>query len=143
MEIIENNPDKPWNWKDISSHDNMTMEIIEKYPDKPWSWCGISENPNITMEIIENNFDNFWNFEYISENPNLTIEFIEKYPYEYWNWDKISINEFKKDYEKELQKLKFKQIEEELIQKTWHPKRFQDWCLNEDEKVQEDEEKYE
>ena len=40
----------------------------------------------------------------------------------------------------ELQKLKFERIEEELIQKTWHPKRFQDWCLNEDEKVQEDEE---
>ena len=28
----------------------------------------------------------------------------------------------------------FKMIEEELIQKSWHPQRFQEWCLPEDEK---------
>ena len=25
-------------------------------------------------------------------------------------------------------------IEEELIQKTWHPSRFQDWCWDEEQK---------
>ena len=25
-------------------------------------------------------------------------------------------------------------IEEELIQKTWHPNRFQIWCFDEDQK---------
>ena len=27
-----------------------------------------------------------------------------------------------------------KKLEEELIQKTWHPSRFYDWCLCNDEK---------
>ena len=25
-------------------------------------------------------------------------------------------------------------IEEELIQKTWHPSHFQDWCVDNDDK---------
>ena len=50
MEIIENFPDKPWNWNGISMNPNITMQIIEKYPDKPWNWYGISlNNPNITI----------------------------------------------------------------------------------------------
>ena len=53
----------------------------------------------------------------------------------------ITINLFKTDYEKELQKLQnFNNIEEELIEKTWHPRRFQEWCLDEDQKEEEDEE---
>ena len=27
-----------------------------------------------------------------------------------------------------------KYLQEELVEKTWHPSRFQEWCLNEDEK---------
>ena len=30
--------------------------------------------------------------------------------------------------------IKFIKIEEELIAKTWHPRRFQKWCLDEDQK---------
>ena len=44
MEIIENNPEKPWDWIWISYNPNLTMEIIEKYPSKPWDWSGISIN---------------------------------------------------------------------------------------------------
>ena len=60
---------------------------------------------------------------------------IEKYPNEDWSWDNnITKNEFKKDYEIELKKLRFENYHEELIQKTWHPCRFQEWCLDEEEK---------
>jgi hypothetical protein len=44
MEIIENNPDKPWKWNWISQNPNITMEMIENSPDKPWNWNGISQN---------------------------------------------------------------------------------------------------
>ena len=85
------------------------------------------------MEIIENNIDKDWDWEGISENPNLTIEIIDKFYDKNWNWKIISEQIFKKDYEKELKKLQnFKMIEEELIQKTWHPIRFQKWCLDND-----------
>ena len=33
------------------------MDIIKDNPDKPWNWYGVSRNPNITWDIIENNLD--------------------------------------------------------------------------------------
>ena len=47
---------------------NITWEIIQNHPDKNWDWEWISENPNITWEIIQNNPDKKWNWELISEN---------------------------------------------------------------------------
>ena len=93
------------------------IKLTEKYPDKNWDWNRISNNPNITIEVIE------------------------KYPDKPWDWNKIlEVCSFEKDYEIELQKLQnFKNIEEELIQKTWHPSRFQEWCLDEDQKEDEEE----
>ena len=35
MEIIEQHPDKPWDWYAISDNPNLTMEIVERYPDRP------------------------------------------------------------------------------------------------------------
>ena len=99
------------------------MYFIENYKDKPCDW------------------DN------ISRHDNLEIDFIDKFAYNFlsWNWEGILYNtfnkyyEFKKDYENELQKLKnFKMIEEELIQKTWHPSRFQIWCWDEEQKKDND-----
>ena len=45
MKIINDNPDKPWNWKYISSNPNLTMKFILDNPDKPWDWFLISSNP--------------------------------------------------------------------------------------------------
>jgi hypothetical protein len=36
MKVIEENPDKPWDWELISR--NITTEVIEKNPDKQWDW---------------------------------------------------------------------------------------------------------
>ena len=134
MEIIEKYPTKPWDWEEISCNPNLTMEIIEKYPDKNWNWKGISVNPNITMEIINKYPDKPWDWDAISSNENITIEMINKYPNKGWYWQGLSENPFEKDYENELKKLKLEIIEEELIQKTWHPSRFQEWCWDEDQK---------
>ena len=38
MEMIKENPDKPWNWNGISNNPNITMEMIKENPDKPWDW---------------------------------------------------------------------------------------------------------
>ena len=32
------------NWYNISQNPNITMEIIENNPDKPWNWDCISRN---------------------------------------------------------------------------------------------------
>ena len=135
MEIIENNPDKPWDWEWISNNDNITIDFVEKHIDKPWDWEQVSWSDYLTMEFIEKYPDKPWDWEGILENPNLTLEMIDKYYDKNWNWKIISEQIFKKDYENELLKLQnFKNIEEELIQKTWHPSRFQKWCIDEDQK---------
>ena len=104
IEIIGNNPDKPWDWVFISANPNITMEIIDNSPDKPWDWWNISQKSNITMEIIENNPDKPWDWNLISINPNITMEFIEKYSDKPWNWTGISINQFTKEKELFYQK---------------------------------------
>ena len=75
------------------------MEIIENNPDKNWDWSYVSRNPNITMEMIENNPDKPWKWRYISHNSNLTMEIIDKYPDKGWDWCNISQNTFKKEKE--------------------------------------------
>ena len=47
-DIIQNNPEKPWNWVGISYNPNITWDIIQNNPEKPWRWNIISSNPNIT-----------------------------------------------------------------------------------------------
>ena len=37
-DIIKDNPDKHWNWYNISCNPNITWEIIKNNPDKPWNW---------------------------------------------------------------------------------------------------------
>jgi len=68
MDIIRENPDKPWNWRWISENPNITWDIIRQNPDKPWDWYYLSMNPNITMDIIRENPDKPWNWEVISSN---------------------------------------------------------------------------
>jgi hypothetical protein len=43
------------------------MEIIEQHPDKPWNWNGISTNPNISTDFIEKHIDKI-NFRCLSRN---------------------------------------------------------------------------
>ena len=66
--IIQNNPDKPWNWNYISINPNITLEIIQQNPNKPWKWHLLSNNPNITLEMIQANLDKPWDWYDISYN---------------------------------------------------------------------------
>jgi len=54
MDIIQANPDKPWDWCMVSYNPNLTMEIINTNPDKPWNWIEIRKNPfTIENELFE------------------------------------------------------------------------------------------
>ena len=106
MDIVEANPDKPWDWDGLSANPNITMDIVEANPDKPWDWDGLSANPNITMDIVEAKID----------KP--------------WNWYGLSSNMFKKD--KEIFKLRVKHqrfvqknLFEEFVKVYMHPNRVQ------------------
>ena len=69
FQFILDHLEKPWAWDYISQ--DMTWEIIQANPDKPWDWNWVSVNPNITWEIIQANPDKDLNWEDISKNPNI------------------------------------------------------------------------
>ena len=72
-------------WNQLSKHSNITWDIIQTNPDAPWNWYGISMNPNITWDIIQTNPNNPWNWDDISENPNITWDIIKAYRNKPWN----------------------------------------------------------
>ena len=117
--IIENTPDKTWDWRSISINPNITWEIINNNQTKPWkdkilynqnitwdiiessrrnlrissqSWASISKRSDVTWEIIENNPNIPWDWSSISKNPNITLEIIEKNPDKPWVWSSILQN---------------------------------------------------
>lgn len=135
----------PWNWGNygLSINPSITLEFIEKHINKNWNWgkYWLSINQTITPKFIEKHIDKPWNWgKYgISRNYSITPEFIEKHIDKPWYWGKygLSSNEFLKHdyftsthYIRKQQKIQFDLIEEELIMKTWHPSRYQEWCLD-------------
>ena len=44
MDIIQSNPDKPWDWSGLSCNPNITLSIIQSNPDKPWDWYNLALN---------------------------------------------------------------------------------------------------
>jgi len=53
LQIIKENPDKIWDWDDLSSNPNITWDIIKNNLDKNWDWSDLSVKPNITWDIIK------------------------------------------------------------------------------------------
>ena len=95
-EIVQQHPDKPWNWSALSRNPRVTTwEFVQKNPDNPWDWYELSSNPNITWEIIQQHPDKPWNWYYLSCNPNITWEFVQQNPDKPWNWHNLSCNTFK------------------------------------------------
>ena len=60
-------------------HGNGTQDIINNNPDMPWNWEGISMNNNITTDDVRNNIDNPWNYTWLSSNVNIECDFITKH----------------------------------------------------------------
>jgi hypothetical protein len=82
QKLINQFPNKPWNWKSLSLNPNITWIFINnnlfvnKLRLKPWNWDKISQNPNITWNIINNNLNIPWNWKSLSKNINITWNFI-------------------------------------------------------------------
>jgi hypothetical protein len=52
----------------LSQNPNITYEIIQQNPDKGWNYNYLSRNSNITYKIIQQNPDGPWNYCYLSTN---------------------------------------------------------------------------
>jgi hypothetical protein len=145
--LVSNNKYFDFNWlkyyeiewdfyNGISNLLHLTINIIEKYKNKKWNIYKIINNSNIVIQdfsILMNLFPQL-SISNFSENPNITIQFIEN------NIDKIDFNLLSKNKFNGLyyinrtnifkKKKLLKIYEKELIEKTWHPSRFLNWCLD-------------
>ena len=117
---------------------NKIIENIRKNKDNiVWhALCGNSSD--IAMNMIKENFDNIDDFKwtYLSGNPNSTAMNILKNNQKNIHWNMFSKNPsiFELDYDFFHQRMNL--IRDELMQKTWHPDRFMNWCMPFDEKIE-------
>ncbi len=97
------------------------------------NWDELLTNPSI-IHLLKDNFDPTFTGEVreidwtlLSENPS-AIHILEKNQ-DKINWRFLSSNQeiFELDYDFFHQRMNI--IREELIEKTWHPDRFEKWCL--------------
>lgn len=88
-------------------------------PEKKWDWIDISLNPNITWETINDNPDYSWWWFSISANPNITWETINDNPKHDWNWMWIATNEMERGKIKWINHLRLKVIATLRIQRYW------------------------
>ena len=54
----------------LSYNPNITWDIVQQNPDKPWNWAYLSRNPNITWDIVQQNLDKRWDWSFLSLNPS-------------------------------------------------------------------------
>ena len=116
--IVINNPNKRWNWNELSVLSNMTIDIVDKMSQYDWDWnavfrykpitlefaqkyshkCtnykSISLNKDLPLDVIEymNSTYNCIDWDYISYNYNMTIDFVLKYHKKKWNWKALTTN---------------------------------------------------
>ena len=72
--LIEQFPNKPWNWKKLSSNSSITWTIVSQNIDKEWDWKALCQNSAITFDdFLQFPLDNqYW--DYISKNKTITLD---------------------------------------------------------------------
>jgi hypothetical protein len=72
MDIINSNPNKPWDWRYFSQNPNLTEEMINNNLDKPWEWRYVLGHRNVNIYMLKN----IHKLRHPLLNPNLTMEFL-------------------------------------------------------------------
>ncbi len=100
IHLLKENIDKI-DWWNLSSNPSA-IHLIEANLDKI-DWGELSSNPS-AIHLLEQNLDKI-NWEYFSKNPAI----------------------FELDYDFFSNRMNI--IREELMEKAWHPSRFEKWCI--------------
>ncbi len=54
------NPDKLWDWWNISLNPNITPQIVNDNPDKQWNWRDLSQNKMDQPYYYSSRHKNIW-----------------------------------------------------------------------------------
>jgi hypothetical protein len=161
VHLLENNIDKI-NWRELELNENAVHLIEERFKNSDYipgsnfsrnpnafaflkkypqyiNWNSLKHNQNYleAANIFENNLDQYDGLGYVKINYYLYLKFKDKFDL----LDKNIQNKFRSKicwsdiFELDLDFIQNKMnlVKKDLIQKTWHPNRFQEWCLSLDE----------
>ncbi len=161
FDFVLQHPHLEWDYDNLSQNKSITWDIIKKNQDKPWDYHAFMWNPNCTLDIILENPDKNWDIEFFkkhilnrnSNSGDLYASMLESNPMITWN----DIYKYEKEGEREVsysalsmhkftgmrvnwiyhqmkkRKEIYEKLHQELIQKTWAPHRFMNWCLDYEE----------
>ena len=112
-DIIESNPDKPWQWVFICHNRNITMDFMKKHPEQSYKIVSCF-NPviykNITWKMMAEIAKESYEWDTVCRAPDLTWKDIVDHPYYPWKWHTLS----------EHPNIKWETIE-------WNPDK--EWCF--------------
>jgi hypothetical protein len=158
FDFVLQHPNLEWDYDNLSQNKSITWDIIKKNQDKPWDYHAFMWNPNCTLDIILENPDKNWDIDFFkkhilnrtSNGRDLYASMLESNPMLSWN----DIYEYEKEGKREAyytmlsmhkftgmrvnwiyhqmkeRKNIYQKLHQELIQKTWAPNRFLNWCLD-------------
>lgn len=99
IEMILSGIFRDWNWRFISSHENITPKIVEENIDLPWEIGGLSRNPSFYWEDLVK-INTLLPGEIIKDinllamlfsyNPNFRPSLVKKYPDLNWKYSGIA-----------------------------------------------------
>ncbi|RKO94179.1 hypothetical protein BDK51DRAFT_42272 [Blyttiomyces helicus] len=90
-DIVESNPEKPWDYAFLSMNPNIIMDLV-KDPEKPWDYLWLSQTPNFKIEMANVHQDKPWNHYRLSLSLNISMEFMNANAGKTWNFQYLSMN---------------------------------------------------
>ncbi len=86
--LLEQFPNKDWDYGELSNNPNMTWDIVKKYPNKDWYWFYLCDL-EISEQLLWDNPNFTWNWNTLSNNPSVTWEIVKMFPNKDWDWEKL------------------------------------------------------
>lgn len=89
LTAFETHPEGPWNFFQLSMHDDITWDIVSRHPDKPWDFNALSYHRAIDFEtVVLRNPDRPWSYDGLSCHVSANV--VMKYPDLPWRYDLLS-----------------------------------------------------
>lgn len=88
--LVSNNPDKPWNWEQITTSNAISMNLVLAFPDRPWKYYDYTKEDIFPLEFILKNPDKPWNWDLVNKYKAITFKDIVENPNIPWDLSVLS-----------------------------------------------------